>query len=550
MRHVRLGAGWTTAAYLAVTLIFVRPLLPELTTSIAADYGDSLFTTWVITWVARHLTALLHGDWSAWPAMWDAPIFVPETSTLTFSEHFIGQTLQVLPVYWVTDRPLLAFNLVFIATFALSGVSAHGLTRHLTGSHLAGAVAGLTCMFSEYRVIWSSHLHMLSVHWWLFALWAIDRHVATRSASALAGATAALVMLHLSSNYLMAFCAPFTAVFCVWSMSRHGRLRDWQAWAALAGVGAVSVAVVLPLVLRYLGTREALGVERSLAEIAGNAATVAMYRAALPWLGPLGVLALVGVVAPSRLVGGVPRSARAGLAAMVLTAVVLSFGPIAQVGESLVSLPYRLFIDYVPGFAGLRVVERFVVIAFALASVLAGIGALCLAQWRAGLAFALVLTALAVRPAFARPFMMNREISAAGLPPHPAYLRPGATPPAIYRFVRTLPEGAVLAEFPFGVLGYEILYTYFTLAHGRTTVNGYSGVLPPSYVGRVAALYQPLAKPDAAWDALAPATHAIVHPYAWHDDTGARIRAWLESRGARLIIEVDHAWLLELRPGG
>ena len=144
--------------------------------------------------------------------------------------------------------------------------------------------------------------------------------------------------------------------------------------------------------------------------------------------------------------------------------------------------------------------------------------------------------------------MMNRWISTEGLPPSPEYLRPLANPPAIYRFVRTLPQEAVLAEFPFGDLGYEIRFTYFTLAYGRRTLNGYSGVLPPSYLARAAVLRTPLAAGDASWAALAPATHVIVHTAVWHDDTGSRIRAWLESRGARPIAHADGAWLYELRP--
>ena len=320
------------AAYVALTLYFSWPLATVPTTSIAADYGDSLFTTWVIAWVADHFTAMLQGNVSAWAAMWNAPIFAPESSTLTYSEHFIGQTLQVLPLYWVTYQPLLAFNLVFVATFALTGLAAHRLTHQLCRSHFAGAVAGVTCMFSDYRVIWSSHLHMLSVHWWLFALWGIDRYVATRSSWALAGALASLVMLHLSSNYLMAFCAPFTAAFCLWSLARHGRLQDRHTWLMLLATGIASVLVVLPLLLRYLDTREALKVQRSLFEIAANAATLASYRAAFPWLGPLVALATTGALVRSLGVEQPSRLERLALLGLASAAFLLSLGPVVQVG--------------------------------------------------------------------------------------------------------------------------------------------------------------------------------------------------------------------------
>ena len=69
---------------------------------------------------------------------------------------------------------------------------------------------------------------------------------------ALAGATASLIALHLSSNYLMAFCAPFTAIFAVWSLARHGRLADIGRWTGVvadpvASAGAYVGAPFTPL---------------------------------------------------------------------------------------------------------------------------------------------------------------------------------------------------------------------------------------------------------------------------------------------------------------
>jgi hypothetical protein len=99
---------------------------------------------------------------------------------------------------------------------------------------------------------------------------------------------------------------------------------------------------------------------------------------------------------------------------------------------------------------------------------------------------------------------------------------------------------------PFGERGYEIRYTFFTAGHRRRVLNGYSGVLPPSYEARRAVLAAPLGNREAAWAALAPATHVIVHEQAWRDDTGTRVRAWLDGRGARVVASADGAWLYAL----
>lgn len=546
-RDPRLGAAAVVAVYLALTITFSWPLVTRLTTSLAADFGDAVFTSWVMTWVARHLNAVLAGDVAAWAAMWQAPIFAPEPNTLTYSEHFIGQTLQVLPLTWVIEQPLLAFNLIWIVTFTLSGVAAHRLAHHWSGSHLAGVVAGVTCMFSDYRLAFSlSHLHALSVHWWLFRLWGLDRFAATLSGRVLAAATVSLTMLHLSSNYLMAYCAPFTGAFAVWALWRHGRLRDARAWAGMAGAGAASVLIVLPVLLRYLATRDALQVTRSAADIAANSASLATYRETAWSVAPLVALAIVGAASRGGGDGHVSRRARLILLALAIVAVVLSFGPVMQFDGVLLPGPYQWLIDAVPGFAGLRVAQRFEVIALALFSVLAGLGAARLAQWRAGVAAVVALTVLAVQPLRTTPFMLDRVIATVGPPPPPAYLRPSADAPRIYRFARTLPADAVLVELPFGDIGYEIRYTYFTLTHGRRLVNGYSGIQPLLYQQRAAILASPTANLDLTWRALEPATHVVVHTHGWYDDTGAQLRAWLESRGARAFANADGAWLYAL----
>lgn len=535
------------AAYAAATLVVTWPLAAHLGSAIGGDYGDSTLVAWMMMWAADHLSAVLHGHSDAWAAMWTAPIFAPEPATFTYSEHMIGPALQVLPLRWAGAGPLALYDVALFATIALTGVAAHRLTFRLSGSHVAAATAGVLCTFNDYRFFWSlGHLQTLSIHWWIFALWGLDVFVARGSWAALAGATVALVLLHLSSSYLTAFAAPFTALFVVWSLARHGRLRDQARWMGVVAAGTLSIAAVLPILRRYLETSAALGFTRSIGEVAANSATLAAYRTTLPWLGPLVALALAGAVAPV-VGGGLSRRQRLALLLMAGAAVLLSLGPIIVVGGSTWPGPYRLFIDYVPGFSGLRVTHRYVVIVTTLLAVLAGFGAQWLARRLVGAVAVVVAVALVTRTAWATPFPLDREIPAGSLQPPPEYLRPSAVTPSIYFDVRVLPANAVIVEFPFGELAYEVRYTFFTAAHRHRTLNGYSGVLPKSYLERRALLRDPLTDPQSAWQALDGASYAVVHPAAWPDDTGARVREWLESHGARVLQSADGAWLLLLR---
>ncbi len=536
----RSHAWIVAAAYLGVAIFTSWPLVTRLTTSLAGDYGDSAFIAWVMGWVGRHLAALLHGDTGAWAAMWQAPIFAPEPSTLAYSDHFVAQAAQALPVYWLTGNPLLGYNVVHLSAFVLTALAAHLLAYRFTASHVAGAVAGLTFAFSHYRLYWSlAHLQTLSVHWWIFALLALDVFAETGALWALAGAAAGIVALSLSSTYLMAFSALFTPLFAVWALARHGRLRDPRRWLGLAGAGVASLVAVWPFVRPYLVMRQALDFTRTLPEVVGNSVTLAGYWGEMPWLGPVLAMAALGLaVRPGPKRHELSRVAKLGLLAMALAALILSLGPVIAVGDTSLAGPYGVLFTYVPGFQGLRVAHRFAVIGLLFLSVLAGVGAARMARRRVGLAVVVVLTALATRTAWTRPYPIDLPLESHERAAIPEYLRPTAATPAIYRFARTLPATAVLVELPFGDIDYEIRYTFFTLAHERRIVNGYSGVQPPSYLARLPVLRAPLADVEATWRALRPATHVVVHTAGWTDDTGPRLRAWLESRGAREVANV------------
>lgn len=539
--------GGIVVGYTLLSTWITWPLATRAGSSLAGDFGDPVFVSWAMAWVADHLTSILTGSPGAWEAMWNAPIFAPETSTLAYSDHFLAQSVQALPVWWATHNPLLVYNVLYLATMTLTGVAAHGLALHLSGRHLAGVVAGVLCMLNDYRMFWAlSHLQILSIHWWLFGLWGLDVFIATGSRRALAGATAALVALHLSSSYLMAYCAPFTAAFTVWSLARHGRLRAPGAWAGVAGAGLTSVAAVVPVIGRYRATQRALGFERSIEEISANSATFAAYEAAMWWIAPLLLLALAGTLAPAAATG-LSRRARAGLFVLAIAAGLLALGPQIRLNGEVYTGPYAL-LQVVPGFDGLRVPHRFVQVGAAFLAVLGGLGAAWLARWRLALVAVAVAVALVTRTGWQRPFPIDGALTSDTLAAAPDYLRPSATLPRIYRFVATMPREAVLVELPFGELGYEIRYAFFTAAHRRRLLNGYSGVLPPSYETRRTTLTAPLGNPDAAWAALAPASHVLVHADAWRDDTGTRVRAWLDAHGARVVANVDGAWLYALPP--
>src|SRR5437660_10547342 len=116
--------------YTALTIALTWPLARGLTHDLPGDFGDPLFTSWAIAWDATHLG-------TGW---WSANIFAPHPLTLAYSEHFLPQALQVLPIYSATRNPILCYNLLFLSTFVLAGLGMFLFARELTGSSSAGLV--------------------------------------------------------------------------------------------------------------------------------------------------------------------------------------------------------------------------------------------------------------------------------------------------------------------------------------------------------------------------------------------------------------------------
>ncbi len=129
------------------------------------------------------------------------------------SEHLFGQTLQILPVYWLTGNIILCYNLLFISTFALSAFGTYLLVRDLTGDKRAAFIAGLVYGFLPYRIASVPHVQVMSSQWMPFALYGINRFVTTGSTRALIGGTAALVMQNWSCGYYLLYFAPFVPLF-------------------------------------------------------------------------------------------------------------------------------------------------------------------------------------------------------------------------------------------------------------------------------------------------------------------------------------------------
>jgi hypothetical protein len=274
------GAAHAALVYTIIAVWATWPLARGLSHDVAWDLGDPVLVIWALAWNCSQMLAVLGGDAGRLTTYFDANIFAPATHTLAYSEHFIGQSLQVLPVYALTGNAVLCYNLLYLSTFVLSGLGGFLFVRTITGSRAAGFTAGLLFAFAPYRFPQSSHLQVLSSQWMPFALYGFRCYFETGRRRALAGGAAALVVQNLSCGYYLLYFTPFAAVYILAEMAARGLWRSARVWRDLAAAGAAVAAVTVPLFLPYLALRDLQPSTRTLAEVARYSADVYSYLTA------------------------------------------------------------------------------------------------------------------------------------------------------------------------------------------------------------------------------------------------------------------------------
>jgi hypothetical protein len=303
-------AGRAFLAYLILSLVLTWPVVRGLGSDVPGDLGDSLLNMWILAWGAEHVPKLLIGA-IGWSEFWNANIFHPDPLALALSEHLFGQTLQILPVYWLTGNIILCYNLLFISTFALSGLGAYLLVRDLTGDTRAAFIAGLVYGFLPYRIASVPHLQVLSSQWMPFALWGLNRFVTRLPAPgspppppeggygatapklakrakagplpayrALALGTGALVLQNWSCGYYMLYFTPFVPLFVIHRMWTLGTLRTVRTWVPLGAAALATAVLSLPFLLPYREAQLLFGIERPFGEVVRFSANAWSYLTA------------------------------------------------------------------------------------------------------------------------------------------------------------------------------------------------------------------------------------------------------------------------------
>jgi hypothetical protein len=489
--------AWVVALFAGLTLVMTYPQVRVMGQAVSLNEGDALFSTWRLAWIAHQLPRDPLN-------LFNANIFHPEPGTLAFSDAMIVPALMSAPLLWLGVPQLVAYNLLFLSGFALSGAAMFLLVRSLTGRTGAALLSGFIFAFLPFRYMHYPHLELQMAQWMPLCLWALHRTV--RHGRIRDGLLTGLFLAlqSLSSWYYGIFLCTFMAPVGLALLIAERGPRAVAALRALAAGGVLAALLIAPMAAPYFAARENVG-ERPEAEIRFYSATARNYLAAHPQ----------NVLFGKRTahLGGQERELFMGFA-VPLIALVALWPPLsaARIAYALglvlafeVSLGFNGMLypwlhEHVLPYRGLRVPARMAMVVGLGLAILAGFGAARISsvvRGRRATAAVGICLALAVAAEYYSVPML-KSVS--------------ASPPAIYD---VLPEQSsnVLLELPLlrPDISLEPIYMYFSTFHWNALVNGYSGFSPPSYER----LWEHLANfPDDASIAelrRRGVTHIIVH---------------------------------------
>lgn len=541
MRHARLSRVLIAALLFAsLAVLHTWPLATAPARLSRNDNADTMLNTWIVAWVAHTLP---RDPWH----LFDANIFYPERGTLAFSEPLVVPGAMAIPLIEAGASPVLAYNLLLLLGFVLTGWTTSLIVERWTGDWMAGLVAGSAMAFNAHLLTRLPHLQAIHAEFLPLALFALDRLIARARFSDALLLAIAVSLQGFTSTYLLVFTCAALAVGLLVRPGAWLGPRGWPVMTKLA-VAAGAVAVMLsPVLWAYAFADRHQQLERGLDEVALYSAS---WRDYLTTPGTFhyrlwshvffdgrtslfpGVVA-VALAAASLTSGGRFSDPRLRWCiAFGLVGVALSFGP---------ALPgYATLYALITPLRGIRNAARFGWLTLAAVAIAAGYGVAALrrrSNRRTGLTLALLALALVNLEAVRLPI---------------AY-RPFHQVPSIYALVAADPN-AVVVEFPLyppddGIFG-NATYMLNSTRHFRPLVNGYSGVVPASYGAHYDDLRGfPDARSIGALGALG-VTHVFVHLSELADRRGRQpVEAIQTVRELELLGEQEGIRLYRVRRG-
>ncbi|CAN5563127.1 hypothetical protein BH24ACT20_BH24ACT20_03150 [soil metagenome] len=519
------------AVYALLAAIFTYPLVFNMDRVNGA--GDPAVMVWSMAWIS-------HALFTEPATLYGANFFYPTPDALAYTDLLLPSALLTSPIYFVTNNPLLSFNVVLLLTYVLSGYATFLLVRRLLAGRNyavpAALFAGAIYTLSPYRYGHITQLNSMTTYFLPLILLFMHRYLeGGRRPLDLFLVGLFFCLNALSGLYYGVFAVlMMTAFYTIWLLLNREppQLKDFLYGAPVfAAFGGILLILLYP----YIALSGAEDHGRDIGTVIGGSLIPRALLTSVPesWLlgwtpeafgvthengKPVYELTLYpGLAATFLAIYGLVRRRTSKptllYALLGLTIFILSLGPLITVGGVKVPLPYYLLYEFVPGFGSLRVPARMWAIVMLCIAVLAGFGIRTLMEKLGGkkATLALAVFSLVVALEFLPTLPIDRYIDRG----------PPELSPAYSYLVDNASEETVVAEVPFASRQdafretprmYRSTYGWWNL------VNGYASYFPEGYFETRDAL-NALPNPESlAKLRELNVDYIIVHPEEYEED--------------------------------
>ncbi|MGB9750903.1 hypothetical protein [Roseiflexus castenholzii] len=441
-----------TLGYLALSLIVMAPVLPVFTTAIPGGpiaEVDGWQNVWNLWWVHRALATPTN-------PFFTPLLFYPQGVDLTLQTLNISNGILFLPVTALFG-PIAAYNAAVLTALVLSGVGGYALALRVSGDRLAAFIGGAIFAFSPFHLtkIWDGQLEMITLQWAAFYAFFLLRAVEDlqRRDALIAGVFLALT--GYTSWYYLFFFGVYSLIFAALWLAAAAREQRDSALRQFVTAAGSGVALLLPLLIAVPRAAGAMLVisepwfnpanplDRILIRSANlydlflpnglhplwGSAVEALVRTWHPYIGAWNIALGYTALALATAALALARSAAWRWWIIGLAAMVLSLGPVVQIGvtRTTIPLPYQILLA-LPGMELARRPSHFVVITTLVLAPLTALGLRALTKrllLRSGSVPA-GITAVLIALEFAPPHWITHSFSV-----HPYYARIAAEPGAV-----------------------------------------------------------------------------------------------------------------------
>ena len=200
-----------TVIYAAAAILFTWPILPSINSRLIGYPGDNLYFLWIIGWFENAVLELQV-----------SPLVVPFLNypagfSLAYNEFTPASVFLAWPVA-VLSGPVVAYNVVILLSFVLSGLGVYLWSRRLTAAYAPSIIAGFTFAFTAYRLFHlSGHLNLMGTQWLPFYFMNLDQLLRSRAWSPQGCVLSALFLglIALTSQYYLYMTLVISLVYVI-----------------------------------------------------------------------------------------------------------------------------------------------------------------------------------------------------------------------------------------------------------------------------------------------------------------------------------------------